>query len=136
MCGSSAPKSYGSGGSVNAISFSCVFFLGPTRSLIGADEHSDLAGFDCGIRVAPRALRPVSSDETRQNRDENDEDHHYLDVLVDARNIAAKKVSDPEHAPDPEYRTEDVECDELSELHSSDAGDHRRKRADDRHELG
>src|SRR3954467_10063879 len=92
-------------------------FSGPTGSLIGADEHSDLAGFDRGVGVAPRALRPVSSDETRQNRDENDHDHHYLDVLVDARNIAAQKVSDPEHAPDPEYRTEDVERHELSKPH-------------------
>src|SRR5207253_1021145 len=97
----------------------------------------EIPGFDRRRRaVASPALCFVSPDEARENRDEDHNHDDDFDVLVNSRNIDAQKISNAKHAPDPAKGADDVERDEVSESHSSNACHHRRKRPDDGYELG
>src|SRR2546423_9069430 len=77
-----------------------------------------------------------SADYPRHYRDQNDDDHHDLDVLVDSRNIPAEKKAGENHAPDPGNRADHGIDEEIPERQVADSRNHRRKRPDYRHELG
>src|SRR4029077_7026253 len=116
--------------------FSCLIFAEQSAAcfLFGSSE---LAGFNGGRIFVPfRAPRPVTADETREDRDEDDDRNHYLDVLVYSGNIAAQEIANPHHAPDPDNCANDVKRYELPEFHAADTRHHGRECPDDWHELG
>ena len=54
---------------------------------------------------------------------------------VDSRDVVPKEVANPQHTPHPSDGTQHIIREEFAEFHAAHAGDHGRKRADDRHEL-
>src|SRR5678810_1212985 len=102
MWGSSASYAYGSAGSENAM----VFLSWCGSQAAGRDRGA-------GPRLACRAFRlsfpaPHPADDARQQRNEDHDDDHRLDVPVDARNVAPQEVTDKQHAPDPADAPHDV----------------------------
>ncbi|HXL86499.1 MAG TPA: hypothetical protein VN927_04780 [Gemmatimonadaceae bacterium] len=79
--------------------------------------------------------RVETTDETGQQGDEHHGHNNDLDMLVDSRNIVAKEVANPQHTPHPKDGTEHIVRGKLAESHAAHAGDHGRKRADNRNEL-
>src|SRR5258708_10657777 len=115
MCGSSAWCAYGRAGSVNGM-------FSPRGSL--------------GKGVGFRVRRPMSppADDPRQKRDEDHQQDHDLDVLVDARNVASQEIPDEEHAPDPGHSADDVVLHVSAVLHFPHSSHDFHKKANDRHE--
>src|ERR1700674_1099933 len=117
------------------LSFSCLIFAVRRSAALLLDLRSRL--LDGGrVFVSFRPPRPVAADETREDRDEDDDGNHYLDVLVYPRNITAQEITNPHHAPDPKNSANDIERNELSESHAADPSHHWRECPDDWHELG
>src|SRR5688500_11826375 len=81
------------------------------------------------------ALAPPA-DDRRQHGDEHHYEDEYLDVLVDAGNISAEEIPGEQHAPYPDDRPDYADDEELPVGHLAYTGNHRRERANDRHELG
>src|SRR5688572_9582235 len=77
-----------------------------------------------------------SPNDPRQNREEDNDDDHLLDVLVDARYVPPEEIADEQHAPDPHDAADDVVEDEIARPHLRRPRHDRRKRANDRHESG
>src|SRR5688572_23984872 len=82
--------------------------------------------------VGPAFFDPPN--DPRQNREEDNDDDHLLDVLVDARDVPPEEIADEQHAPDPHDAADDVVEDEIAIPHLRRTSHHRRKSADDRHE--
>src|SRR5258708_37622954 len=115
MCGSSASCAYGRAGSVNGM-------FSPRGSL------RKCVGFRIGARMPPPA------DDPRQKRDEDHQQDHDLDVLVDARNVASQEIPDEEHVPDPAHSADDVVLHVSAVLHLPNSSHDWHKGANDRHE--
>src|SRR5687768_14469168 len=107
MCGSSAAKSYGSGGSVWAIGVSVKVECCP-RAMItprlppaesGRVHRPRALGgrHDCG--ALPPLAQPAQN--TGEDGDVDDHEDHHLDVLLDPRHQPPEEVAGEEHAPDP-----------------------------------
>ena len=56
-------------------------------------------------------------------------------MLVDAGNIVAKEVANPQHTPHPNDGAEHIIPDEFAKFHPAHAGNHRRKGPDNGNEL-
>src|SRR5688572_21658437 len=78
---------------------------------------------------------PPPADDPGQDREENHDQHHDLDVLVDSGNISSEEIPGEQHAPYPEDRSDDADDQELAVRHPAHAGHHRGERPDDWHEL-
>src|SRR6266511_3273714 len=104
-------------------------------------ERPRAAGFSVGAGSGGgrlRVLAPARADSayhSRHYRDQHYQNDDYLDVLVDAGNIPAKKITGENHAPDPCHRADDAEGEKCAVGHLRDAGDDGRECAYDRHEL-
>src|SRR6266542_759602 len=104
-------------------------------------ERPRAAGFSVGAGSGGgrlRVLAPARADSayhSRHYRDQHYQNDDYLDVLVDAGNIPAKKITGENHAPDPCHRADDAEREKGPVFHLRYPGDHGRECPYDRHEL-
>src|SRR2546423_13344028 len=83
-------------------------------------------------RRAPAAAPP--SDDARQNRQEYHAENRDLDVVADARNVAAQEIADEQHRPNPRQTADDVVNRVATVLHLPHTGHDRHKGEDDGHE--
>src|SRR5262249_62033327 len=72
-------------------------------------------------------------DQRRQQRDKNDRQYHQREVALNHRNVA-EQISRGDEKSDPEKAPQNAEDEKARVIHPPDAGDERRKSADDGHE--
>src|SRR5687767_4918658 len=89
-----------------------------------------------GSRAQPSGTpaRSPSLDSDRQHREQDHGDDRQPEVLFDDRRVA-EEIAEQTEAPDPQDSAGDVEREKLRIAHAADAGNERRERANDRHEL-
>jgi hypothetical protein len=78
---------------------------------------------------------PETADDTGQQGNEHHDDDDDLDMPVDSRDVVPEEVANPQHTPHPSDGAEHIVREKFAEFHPAHAGDYRRKRPDNGHEL-
>src|SRR6185437_4492819 len=81
-----------------------------------------------------RAALPHPTDEPRQEREQDHDSDDDINMLVDARDVAAQEVSDEEHAPYPAQSAQHIVRNEVPVAHVGNTRHHWSERPDDGHE--